>query len=135
MAVSTEDQLAIADHMARYCWAVDDGDEEAWAALWAEDAVCTGLSPEPLVGREALREIVASNMRHGGGGKSRHAVSNLVCDYAADDRDTIRARYYNMVTNWKDGGRFLCMALSHVTLARDGAGWLIRDSNSTLFLG
>lgn len=135
MAVSTEDHLAIADHMARYCWAVDEGDADGWVALWSEDAVCTGLGPQTLTGREQLRGIVASNMALGGNGKARHSVTNLVCDYAGGDRDTVEAKYYNMVTNWKDGGRFTCMALSRVRLVRDEAGWLIACSDSELFLG
>ena len=43
MPVSTEDYVSISDHFARYCWAVDEGDEDGWIALWAEDGVRRGL--------------------------------------------------------------------------------------------
>jgi hypothetical protein len=58
MPISTEDYVAVSDHLARYCWGVDEGDEDGWIALWTEDGVFTGVTPEPVVGRENLRQVV-----------------------------------------------------------------------------
>ena len=134
MPVSSEDYVAIADHLARYCWAVDEGDEEGWIALWAEDGVFTGVTPEPVVGHEALRQIVRMNQASGPG-RTRHIVANLACDYQ-DDRDRVLARYYNFVTNWAAGARMQVMAMSQVLLERgaDG-GWLIRRNDSVVMPG
>lgn len=133
MTVEPADLVAIADHMGRYCWAVDEGDEEGWAALWTEDGVFTGVSPEPLVGREALKSVPRFESQLSDG-KMRHLIGNLVCDYQGD-RDHVLARYYNLVTNWADGGQFICMALSEVRLVRDGKGWLIQRNDSRVFPG
>jgi hypothetical protein len=133
MAITTDDFVAISDHLGRYCWAVDDGDEEGWAALWTEDGVFTGVSPEPIVGREALK-FVPRNEKEQAQGKMRHLVGNLFCDYV-DGRDTVLAKYYNFVTTWLSGGAFTCMALCDVTLVRDGDGWLIKRNDTTVFPG
>ena len=133
MPLSTEDHIAVSEHLARYCWLVDEGDEDGWVALWTEDGVFTGVTPEPVAGRAALRRIVRMGQASGPG-KTRHIVANLVCDYA-EGRDTVRARYYNFVTNWAQGARMQVLAMSHVVLVRDGKGWLIRRNDSEMFAG
>jgi hypothetical protein len=137
MPVSTDDYVAISDHLARYCWAVDEGDEDGWTALWTEDGVFTGVTPEPVVGREALRQVVRMSQASGPR-KTRHMVANLACDYQGG-RETVLASYYNFVTNWADGARMTVMALSKVLLERSGAdengGWLIRRNDSEMFIG
>lgn len=133
MPVSSEDHIAICDHMARYCWTVDEGDEDGWIALWAEDGVFSGVTPEPIVGREALRGVV--KMAQGlGPGMMRHSITNLYCDYI-DGADRVQANYYNLVTNWNDGARMALMAMSRVQLVRSGAGWLIARSDSRVLPG
>lgn len=133
MPVSTDDYVAISDHLARYCWTVDEGDEEGWIALWAEDGVFTGIAPEPIAGREALRMVVRM-AQASGPRKTRHMVANLTCDYH-DGADLVLARYYNFVTNWTQGARMTVMAMSKVLLVRDGNGWLIRRNDSEMFPG
>ena len=78
-------------------WSI--GDEEGWAALWAEDGVFAGVMPEPVVGREALKAIPRGAFASSGG-KLRHHVGSLNCDYDAGGKDVVIARYYNLVTNW-----------------------------------
>jgi hypothetical protein len=134
MPVSTEDFVAVSDHLARYCWRVDEGDEDGWIALWTEDGVFTGIFPEPVAGREALRGVVRASQA-GGPGKTRHIVANLACDYA-DGHDRVLASYYNFVTNWNDGARMTVMALSKVLLERQpGGGWLIRRNDTVMLPG
>lgn len=133
MPVSTEDYVAIADHLARYCWHVDEGDEEGWIALWAEDAVFAGVTPEPVTGREALRQIVRMNLASGSG-KTRHVAANLMYDYQ-DGRDHVLASYYNSVTNWADGAKMTVMAMSKAQLVRSGEGWLIARQDSAMLVG
>ena len=72
MPVSTDDYVAISDHLARYCWLVDEGDEEGWIALFTEDGVFTGVTPEPVVGREALRQVVRAALVGGTGEQQHH---------------------------------------------------------------
>ncbi len=129
MPVSTDDYVSISDFLGRYCWLVDAGDEGGWAALWAEDGVLAGVLPEPVVGREALKAI-PRNAFASSGGKLRHLVGSLNCDYDSDGKDRAIARYYNLVTNWMQGGGFTCLAASTVQLRRNGASWLIERSDS-----
>lgn len=133
MAITTDDFVAISDHMGRYCFKVDEGDEEGWVALWTEDGVFTGVSPEPIVGREALKGV-PRNEKEQAQGKMRHLIGNLHCDYVGG-RDTVLARYYNLVTMWLSGGGFTCMALCDVTLVRNGDGWLISRNDTIVFPG
>jgi 3-phenylpropionate/cinnamic acid dioxygenase small subunit len=133
MPVSTDDHIAIADLLARYCWRVDEGDEDGWIALWAEDGVFAGVLPEPVAGREALRAIVRM-AQASGPGTTRHMVANLACDYQ-DGRDLVLASYYNFVTNWAEGARMTVMALSKVLLERSGEGWLIRRNDTVMLPG
>jgi 3-phenylpropionate/cinnamic acid dioxygenase small subunit len=131
MPVTTDDYVSISDFLGRYCWLVDSNEEDAWSALWLEDGVFTGVTPEPLVGHEALK-TVPRNQFNLSQGKMRHHYGNLHCDYAEGSRDEVRARYYNNVSMWKSGGSFVCMALCDVQLVRKGAGWLIRRNDTTL---
>ncbi len=61
MPVSTADHIAISDHLARYCWAVDEGDEEGWIALWTEDGVFTRIGGWALVALAAALFLSAQN--------------------------------------------------------------------------
>jgi len=124
MPVSTEDYVSISDFIGRYCWLVDAGDEEGWAALWTEDGHFEGATLEPCIGREALKSVPRGVQQ--AEGRMRHMPGALHCDYAEGTRDTVIARYYNLVTNWPGGGQFLCMAVCTATLQRHGDAWLLR---------
>ncbi len=132
MPVSTDDYVSVSDFLGRYCWRVDEGDEEGWAALWTEDGVFAGVMPEPVVGREALK-MIPRGAYASSGGKLRHHVGSLNCDYADGNKDVVIGRYYNLVTNWMQGGAFTCFASSTVRLLRNGDSWLIERSDSTTF--
>lgn len=134
MPVSTEDYIAISDHLGRYCWAVDSNDVDGWVALWTEDAVFSGVTPEPLVGHAGLRTVPKLEQDIAGGWM-RHMVGNLHCDYVGDDQNTVRARYYNLVTTWNDGGRNFCCAVCEAVIVRNGQGWLIRRSDAVMAPG
>jgi hypothetical protein len=128
--VSTEDHVAIADHLGRYCWHVDHGERREWLALWAEDGVFAGATPEPLVGHAQLGGIAEMVWDGAGGRRMRHAVNNLHCDYL-DGKDLVRARLYNEITSWVEGGRLVELVVCEMTLARQGDGWLIRRNQFT----
>jgi hypothetical protein len=65
MAIATEHYAAISDHLGRYCRV---GDDDAWVARRTEDGVFSGATPEPCVGREALKIVRRFETRaaHGG---------------------------------------------------------------------
>ena len=123
MPISTADYVSISDFLGRYCWAVDEGDEEGWAALWTPDGHFEGATPAPLTGREALKSVPRGVKQ--ANGRLRHMVGSLHCDYAEAGPDTVTARYYNLVTQWPGGGQLVCMAVCTVTLVRHGPSWLM----------
>jgi hypothetical protein len=131
--VSGEDYAAVANHMARYCHYIDGGEAGKWAACFAENGAFDGpVSPEPIVGHAALAEFARQTYERSDGGKMRHLVGNLACDYGAS-RDAISAKLYNYVTTWDGTGRpSALMALCEVTLARSGGGWLIQRNKFTM---
>src|SRR5579862_5396126 len=59
-----EDEAAIRDLLARYCFAADMGWSDAWAEVWTDDAVLdvdeSVMDPARYEGREALLELVRS---------------------------------------------------------------------------
>jgi bifunctional aromatase (cyclase/dehydratase) len=132
--VSIADHVAISDLLGRYCWHVDNGHAEEWADLWTEDGVYSGSKPEPVVGREALKAVPRGSFEGSNGGKTRHLIANLYCDYI-DNNDVIRARYYNFVSNWETQGRCVVMALCEVILVRGDSGWKIKRSDVELLPG
>jgi len=135
MPVSTDDYVAVADHIARYCWKVDAGDPDGWADLWLEDGVFTGISPEPIVGREALRQVPIG-IKASVGYTMAHKAVNIFCDYG-ESKDVIKAHLYNFVTTWMSGepGKPNVMARCVMTLVRTGGGWKIKTNEADLLTG
>jgi hypothetical protein len=131
--VSVADYVAISDHLGRYCWHVDYGNSEEWADLWTEDGVFNGARPEPVVGREALKAVPRGSFEGSKGGRTRHLVANLHCDFV--DKDIIRERYYNFVSNWESQGRGIAMALCEAVLVRSADGWKLKRSDVEMLWG
>ena len=133
-SVSTDDWVGVSDFLGRYCWLVDDGRADEWLALWAPDGVFAGFGPDPIVGHEQLRAIPTDAFRDYGG-QMRHLVGNLSCSYG-DDRDTVKARFYNYVTVWGGqpaAGHFV-MAICEMTLMRTGDSWKIKRNDVRLLM-
>lgn len=135
MPVSTDDYVAVADHLARYCWKVDTGDIDGWAELWTEDGIFRGTGPKDIVGREALRNVPAG-VKQSCGNRMVHLAGNLYCDYG-ENNDTIIAHFYNYVTTWLSGapGTPSVLARSVATLVRNGDGWLIQMNHVDMLTG
>ncbi len=121
--IDTADRLAIDDLLARYGWAFDQGDGDAYAALFAEDGVLTGFG-EPFRGRAALAALAQGTLAQSNG-KWRHHLTNLTCRYV-EGRDTVEAKAYQLVTNWSQTpAAFHMMLEPRWTLRRAGHGWEI----------
>lgn len=58
--VSLEDRAEIEDLMARYCWALDTGDFDGYAACFAEDGWLSHWPQGKCVGRDGLRRATDS---------------------------------------------------------------------------
>jgi hypothetical protein len=92
----------------------------------------TGTGPQPVIGRERLKTIPHNTFPGTTDrGKVRHLIGNLHCTYGST-RDIVIARYYNLVSNWAQGGSLVVMAICEATLVRIGAGWQIKRNDLTL---
>ncbi len=130
MPVSTDDYVAVADHYARYNWAVDEGDADGWADCFTEDGEFNGAIPENPKGREQLRQVPLASGK--ANGPMRHMIQNLYCDYDGGDKDTIIARFYNAVSYWDGEGKWFVCALVTARLVRNGNGWLIKVADNVM---
>lgn len=125
--VSTDDYVAIADHFGRYCFLIDTGQAEEWAALYTEDGVFEGsATPAPLAGRAALTAFAQATYANAKG-RMRHTAGNLNCVYGAS-RDEVKAKLYNNVDTWAPGGQPV-LAVCEITLVRAGDGWRIKRNS------
>lgn len=135
MPVTTDDYVGVTDHIGRYCWTVDSGDGDAYAALWTEDGEFAGIASEPVSGPEALAMISTQAFKDYGGNMF-HLAGNVHCDYG-DDSNTVIAKLYNYVTTWMpgQGGQHFVLAKCIMTLVRSGNGWLIKRNEAELMTG
>jgi hypothetical protein len=130
--ISTDDWVQINDVVSRYFWAIDEADGPAWAQLWTEDGVLMEPGRQAVRGHAALTETAGMVKQHFGRGM-RHTVSNLVCDYAGEDRDRVTAKFYSHVTLYEQLSGTFGMALCQAEFVRQGGAWKIA-SNTVDFL-
>jgi uncharacterized protein (TIGR02246 family) len=114
--ISADDRLAILDLLARYCWLVDAGDGDGWAALWTEDGVFTGI-PTPLQGRDQLRRVPS--------GRFRHMLSNVAIDAGPGD-DAASAMAYSTILD-AGSGKLTSMGSARYGLVRVDREWRIKS--------
>src|SRR5580658_11334472 len=129
---SVEDTLLIHDLYARYSWALDTGDTEAYVELYAPDAVVYETRPEGLrraEGHAAIREFV---MRFHGNPDfpgRQHRNSQLVILPDPDGREGHwRVRSYVLTTDVKDDGPpalFWCGRADDIVVKR-AEDWFIK---------
>lgn len=100
--LSVEDRLDIRDFFNRYCYLVDDNEQEAWLDLFTHDGVFDVPGLARMQGRDELRRIIEM-VAQGSGGHWRHQLTNILAE-AGDEPDTARVRAYGLVTDWRDGG-------------------------------
>jgi len=120
--VTGTDRDAIADLLARYCWAFDAGDGDAYVALWTDDGELSGFG-DPSRGHEALKAAVAQSYEQLGG-KTRHHLHNVVMEYDGGP-DTVRVKGYNLVTNWAETPALFAMVEQSFRFSRVGGEWKI----------
>ena len=125
--VSVEDFVNIQNLMGQYQFLVDEGDEEAWTALFVEDGFFAGLMPDAIVGREALKMIPQSAAQFQG--KLRHLSGNFNMRYGATT-DEAFAKFYSFVTTWikGDGPKMFQMAICEAHLLRVDGEWMVKSN-------
>jgi ketosteroid isomerase-like protein len=130
---SVEDTLLIHDLYARYSWALDTGDTDAYVQLYTPDAVVHETRPEGVrqaVGHDGIRELV---MRFHGDPNfpgRQHRTSQIVI--APDPQGRAGhwlVRGYVLTTDNKDGGPPTLYWCGHTTdtVVKAGDDWLIAE--------
>lgn len=121
MTLTTEDRLELQNLMGHYCHLIDDGDP-AWADLFTDDGVLDGVLPETVTGKEVLRHVPAGSMEHTGG-FFRHHLGSLTID---PEEAGARLKGYNLVTDWRDGGKLVMFARYSIFAVRTVEGWRLK---------
>lgn len=128
---SVEDTLLIHDLYARYSWALDTGDTEAYVALYAPDAVVVEHAADGVRearGHGAIRELVLRFHLNPEFPGRQHRTSQLVILPDPQGRaDHWHVRTYVLTTETKASGRpvlYWC-GCAFDTVAKVGGEWLL----------
>ncbi|MFE0673364.1 nuclear transport factor 2 family protein [Streptomyces sp. NPDC058867] len=118
-----------------YAWhmcLMDDGEPDAWADAYTEDAVFEEPGrTDALYGREAIRASITKRVAElaAAGTVMRHWVNNLVVAEQPDG--TVHARYYSLAMRAPRGQRpdIFGHVICRDVLVREGGHWLVRHRN------
>jgi uncharacterized protein (TIGR02246 family) len=90
-----EDELAIRELYARYCWALDTGDTDGYCALFTEEAEATEETAsgelEVRKGRDEIRKLVLKFHERPDFPGHQHQMAQLVFEPAGPDRWIVRS--------------------------------------------
>jgi hypothetical protein len=126
MVLPTDDVIAIQSLVARYNFAVDEGDPEGFAGCFTHGGEFSWAENE-YHGRD---ELVAFAKTLGGSGQMRHVVTSALTD---GDRERATMRSYCHVTSIGDDGKpfITVQGVYEDELTRTGGGWLFTKRRFT----
>ncbi len=116
--LTTEDRRELTELLARYAWAFDTRDGEAYAALFTEDGMLQGPRTT-IAGRDALRDWAANYDLT----ISRHISSNVVIE-----GDATQATVKSYLMSWtidEDGIKPPLLGSYHDSVVKEPDGWRI----------
>ena len=92
---TVEDELAIRELYARYCWALDTGDTDSYVALFTEDAEATEETAQGTLevrkGRDEIRKLVLKFHQRPDFPGHQHQMAQLVFEPDGPDRWIVRS--------------------------------------------
>ena len=130
---AVEDELAIRELYARYCWALDTGDTDGYCALFTEDAEATEETTsgelEVRKGRDEIRKLVLKFHDRPDFPGHQHQMAQLVFEPAGTDRWIVRS-YAWATINRPPEHPFLhwCGHIRDV-VAKEGGEWKIASKD------
>lgn len=116
---TTADQILIQELSQRYADGVMTRNVDVWSSTWAEDGVWYLGTPEPITGREAIKQVWLGAM--GGYPVVLHLVQPGIIEV---DGDTAKARWYiqeSIITS--DDERIWNFGVYNDTLKKEGGEW------------
>lgn len=125
MALTADDRLALNELYSRYAHSYDFGRGEALADLFTEDGVFYRPGLEPLVGREALVELVTERFKTVPG--CSHQMTNLYFEEAEDG--VVKGHAYALVLRVAEGDSLRCRNLGWYEdeLVSTDQGWKFKS--------
>lgn len=121
MGLTVEDRLELQNLMGHYCHLMDQADP-AWADLFTEDGILDGILPQTAAGKDVLRHVPAGAKQHTGG-FYRHLLGSVTID---GEGEGARIKGYNLVTDWRDGGKLIMLARYSIFAVRSADGWRLK---------
>jgi len=118
-----EDELAIHRQIVSYGFAVDTGDAEATARLFAEDGVFDIDGTMILNGREGIREMVRGDRHRSLLPGCAHTIGPAVVEIDGDR--AIATAYSRIYHRRKSGFEMLRLSFNRFELERRGESWEI----------
>jgi uncharacterized protein (TIGR02246 family) len=135
-----EDRIAVEDVMARYVWAVDSLDAEAYVAVFTEDAVIDS-NGSISKGHEEIRRIVTNLIKRRDDNKAKgvptanlyHVVSNVRITFPRAN-EAVHLSYWQTVRRDQDNKMTAAaMGRSEDHLVKRNGKWLIQSRKLTVF--
>lgn len=126
--LSSDDRLAIADVIARYCHAIDRGCWEDFRTLFAEDCrLDFGALLGVFEGRAGIDRFI--EVIKGTGLFMRHFTTNVVLH---GDGERVRAESYVLAVTGPPGARAQTTGRYEDEFVKDGGRWCIRVRRAVL---
>ena len=128
-AVPIRDRVDIDNLFSAYAYTLDDGDADAWIALYTDDGVFDVPGLNRFEGQDGLRAI-ADIVINGSQGNWRHMATNvLVTPGASGDEVAVRLR--TLVTDWNVDPAGTQFNDYRGTLVRINGHWRIKQLVAT----
>jgi uncharacterized protein (TIGR02246 family) len=135
-----EDRIAVEDVMARYVWAVDSLDADAYVAVFTEDAVIDSNGSISR-GHGEIRKVVTGLVQRRDDNKAKgvptanlyHVISNVRITFPKPG-EAVHYSYWQTVRRDKDG-RMIAAAMgrSEDRLVKRSGQWLIQSRTLSVF--
>lgn len=125
-----EDELAIHRQIVSYGFAVDCGDAEATARLFAEDGVYDVDGTTIMNGREGIREMVRGDRHRSLLPDCAHTIGPAVVEVDGDR--AVATAYSRIYRRRKSGFGLFRLSFNRFELERRSAGWEITRRTTRL---
>ena len=132
--VAPADELQIRNLIARYAYAIDGGETEAFASLFLEDGVwmrenappaTQGGSgpPQTVRGRSGLMDLIETAIIGRFQRKARHQMTDVLVEPGPDE-NSAKVLYRALVTDWREGPGRVSMCVNYTAACvRTDNGW------------
>jgi SnoaL-like domain len=128
------DELQIRNLIARYAYAIDGGEKEAFASLFLEDGAWNRENPPPATqdgsgppqavrGRAGLMDLIETATIPRWQLKARHQMTDVLVE-PGPDGESAQVRYRALVTDWREGPGRVAMSVNYTaSCVRTADGW------------